>query len=72
MLVAQLGLDKMFFHGKALCLMINGFGLIQQYLIQSEHGEPPKKTCATIVSYGSDLIQLIRCVIELVALFRKE
>jgi hypothetical protein len=38
----------------------------------SEHGEPPKKTCATTVSHGSDLSRLIRCVIVLVALFRKE
>jgi hypothetical protein len=48
------------------------FGLIQEYLIQSEHGEPPKKTCATIVSHGSDLSQLIRSAIELVALLQKE
>jgi hypothetical protein len=32
----------------------------------------PKKTCATTVSYGSDLSQLIRCAIDLMALFRKE
>jgi hypothetical protein len=30
------------------------------------------KTCATTVSHGSDLSQLIRCVFVLVALFRKE
>jgi hypothetical protein len=35
-------------------------------------GEPPKKTCATIVSHGSDLSRVIRCVIVLVALFRME
>jgi hypothetical protein len=35
-------------------------------------GEPPKKTCATTVLHGSDLSQLIRCAIDMMALFRKE
>jgi hypothetical protein len=46
--------------------------VIQDHMIQSEHEEPPKKTCATTVLHGTDLSQLIRCEIDLMALFRKE
>jgi hypothetical protein len=71
MLVAQLGLHNMVFMSKACMFNDDAFGNTRSYDL-NRTWRPPKKTCATTVSYGSDLTQLIRCAIDLMTHFQKE